>query len=186
MAGFNKSNRLTPPLMWAFRSAAETRDARKKPERREDGTGQRIAPDRKGTAAASIAEPVLRREVGRDLDSLLNTIALESTQKDVGRAPHARTSIINYGLPDMAHRSIDELLANDRGMERQIEMALKAFEPRLVSGTVRVKRDASVDPTGLKVRFVVSADLFCRPVDIPLEFIADVDVGTGRFAIARL
>ncbi|WP_282585815.1 type VI secretion system baseplate subunit TssE [Lichenifustis flavocetrariae] len=172
--------------MWAFRSAAENRDSRDQPERRNDTNGQQLVPDRKGTSAASITEPILRREVWRDLENLLNTIALESTQREVGRAPHVRTSILNFGLPDMAHRSIDELLANDRGMERQIEAALKAFEPRLVEGTIRVKRDATVDPSGLKVRFLVSADLICRPVDIPLEFTADVDIGSGRFAISRL
>ncbi len=186
MAGFHKSNRLSPPLMWAFRSAADNRDSRIKPEPREDGQGQRLVSDRKGTAAASITEPILRREVWRDLENLLNTISLESTQKEVGRAPHARSSIINYGMPDIAHRTIDELLANDKGMERQIERALAAFEPRLVAGTVKVRRDTSLDPAGLKVRFVVSADLLCRPVDIPLEFTADVETVTGRFAINRL
>ena len=186
MAGFNKSNRLSPPLMWAFRSAAEHRDSRGTAEVRAPNEGQAVVPGRKGAATAAISEPILRREVWRDLENMLNTIALESTEREVGRAPHVRTSILNFGLPDITHRSIDELLANDRGLERQIEGALKAFEPRLVPQSVKVRRDSTVDPIALKVRFIVSADLLCRPVDIPLEFTADVEVATGRFVINRL
>lgn len=186
MAGFNRSNRLSPPLMWAFRSAAEKRDSRQKPKSVQDREGERLIAGRKGSGAASITEPILRREVWRDLEQLLNTIALESTEHDVAKAPHVRASILNFGLPDMAHRSIDELMGNDRGIERQIESALNTFEPRLIAGTVKVRRDLSVDPVGLKVRFLINADLSCRPVDIPLEFTADVDLVSGKFAITRL
>ena len=46
----------------------------------------------------------------------------------------------------MAHRTIDELLGNNRALERQIEIALHTFEPRLIGGTVKVRRDMTVDP----------------------------------------
>jgi type VI secretion system protein ImpF len=186
MATLKTSSRLSPPLMWAFRSAAEARDARNPVEARETRDGQIAVASRKGSAAASITESMLRQEVWRDIETLLNAIALESTEPPVGRAPQARSSILNFGLPDMAHRSIDELLANDRGMERQIETALRTFEPRLVPQSIRVRRDSTVDPTALKVRFVVNADLVCRPVDIPIEFMADVELVSCRFAISRL
>ncbi len=186
MAGFNKSNRLSPPLMWAFRSAAEARDSRQKPVPQDDRDGQRLVAGRKGASASSITEPVLRREVWRDLEQLLNTVALESTVKDVRKIDHVRRSILNFGLPDMAHRSIDELLANDKLIERDIMFALKSFEPRLIAGSVGVKRDTTLDPVGLKVRYIITADLSCRPVDIPLEFTAEVDLDSGRFAINRL
>jgi type VI secretion system protein ImpF len=186
MAAPNKSNRLSPPLMWAFRSAAEARDSRKPAEVRDAREGQVAVASKKGSAAASITESTLRQEVWRDIETLLNAVALQSTERVVGRAPHVRSSILNFGLPDMAHRSIDELLANDRGMERQIETALRTFEPRLVPASIRVRRDSTVDPTALKVRFVVNADLVCRPVDVPIEFMADVELVSCRFAISRL
>lgn len=186
MAALNKSNRLSPPLIWAFRSAAERRDSRKPHEMREADDGQLTIASKKGSAAASITEAVLRQEVWHDIENLLNSVALESTEQAIARAPHARSSIINFGIPDMSHRSIDELLANDRGMERQIEAALRVFEPRLVPSSIRVRRDTAVDATALKVRFLVNADLVCRPVDIPVEFTADVDLVSCRFAISRL
>ena len=172
--------------MWAFRSAHEQRDARKSQAERQTEAGERVISGRRGSATAAITEPILCREVWRDLEQLLNTIALESTQADVGAMPHARRSILNFGLPDLTHRSIDELSSGDGVVEREIEAALKAFEPRLIAGSVRVRRDTSVKAVGLKIRFVVSADLSCRPVDIPLEFTADVEIDSGKFTINRL
>jgi type VI secretion system protein ImpF len=170
--------------MWAFRSAAESRDSRQKPEVPSDQEGQRVISGRKGSSVASVSEPILRRQVWRDLEQLMNTIALESSIEDVRRVGHVRSSILNFGLPDIVHRSMDELLTNDRVIERQIETALKTFEPRLLG--VTVKRDTTAADAGLKIRFLVSADLSCRPVDIPLEFTAEVEVGSGKFSISRL
>ncbi len=186
MAGQFRSNRLRPPLMWAFRNAAETRQSREHPEPSRVPQGETTVLGRKGSRSAAVTEPVLRGEVWRDLDHLLNAVALESTLDEVRALPHVRVSVLNFGLPDIAHRSIDELMGNDRAVEREIEAALRAYEPRLVAGTIRVSRDTAVDASGIKVRFNVRADLSCRPVDIPLEFTADVEIDSGRFAIDRL
>ena len=79
MADLVRKDRLSPPLMYAFRSAHEARDAKKKLDLR-DESGERVIASRRTAARAAITEPTLRREVARDLDALMNTIALESTQ----------------------------------------------------------------------------------------------------------
>jgi type VI secretion system protein ImpF len=38
----------------------------------------------------------------------------------------------------------------------------------------------------LKLRFVVHADLRCDPMNIPIEFVADVDLDDGAIQINRL
>lgn len=182
MAGPGKKDRLSPPLMFAFRSAHEARDAKKKHDLR-DESGERVISSRRTTARVAITEPMLRREVSRDLDALVNTIAMESTQ-DLGSYAYVRKSIINYGLPDIAHHSIDEISINDVGYE--IANALMNFEPRLVRETIKVQRDESIDAADLKVRFVVRADLSCEPLNVPIEFVADVEVDTGKIVINRL
>jgi type VI secretion system protein ImpF len=182
MAALKRSTRLSPPLMWAFRSAHEKRDARVKLEER-DEEGARIIPGRKSAASASLTEPMLRREVRRDLEILMNTVALESFLADVAKLDHVRQSVLNFGLPDTAHRSIDELARNDGSVEQEIETALTRFEPRLIAGTIRVGRDMSVDTSGLKVRFLINADLACRPVDIPVEFTAEIELDSGKIMI---
>jgi type VI secretion system protein ImpF len=182
MAGVDKKDRLSPPLMFAFRSAYEARDAKKKHDLR-DESGERVISSRRTTARVAITEPMLRREVARDLDALVNTIALESTQ-DLEPFEHARRSILNYGLPDIAHRSIDEITVSEIGPE--IAASLMHFEPRLIRDTIKVQRDDQVDATELKVRFVVRADLACVPLNVPIEFVADVEVDTGKIVISRL
>ena len=182
MAGPGRKDRLSPPLMFAFRSAHEARDARKKHDLR-DESGERIISSRRTTGRVAITEPMLRREVSRDLDALVNTIALESSE-DLAPFEYARRSILNYGLPDIGHRSIDEITVSDVGHE--IATSLMNFEPRLVRESIRVQRDEEVDAAGLKIRFVVRADLSCEPLNVPVEFVADVEVDTGKIVINRL
>ena len=62
---------------------------------------------------------------------------------------------------------------------------LTTYEPRLDRKTIRVRRDGSVDPEQLKLRFVVHADLG-EPLNVPVEFIADVELDSGKIQINRL
>ena len=178
-----KKDRLSPPLMLAFRSAHEARDARKKLDLR-DQSGERIISGRRSTGPGRpISETLLRREVSHDLETLLNTIALESTLDMSGR-DCVRTSILNYGFPDIANRSIDEV--TDDELSDSLRATLLNYEPRLDRKTIRVRRDGSVGPEQLKLRFIVQADLKAEPLNVPVEFIADVDLDSGDIQIDRL
>jgi type VI secretion system protein ImpF len=108
---------------------------------------------------------------------------MESTQ-DLREFEHVRKSVLNFGFPDIAHRSIDELSLDD--VKYEIATVLTSYEPRLVRNTVQVTRDHSVDAADLKVRFIVRADLFCEPLNVPVEFVADVEIDTGKIMITRL
>lgn len=167
--------------MHAFRSAFEKKDAREKLDLR-DEAGHRIIAPRRAATCQTISEPILRREVARDLEALVNAVALESTQP-LGEFERVRTSILNYGLPDLIHRTIDE--AGVDAIENEIRAALRYYEPRLVSGTIEVLRDATLSKDELKVRFLVRADLLCVPVDVPVEFIADVELDGGGVTIKK-
>jgi type VI secretion system protein ImpF len=182
MAGTGKKERLSPPLMYAFRSAHEARDSKKKIDLR-DESGERVIASRRTSARAVINEPLLRREVARDLDALMNTIAMESTQ-DMHAFEHVRKSILNFGFPDIAHRSIDEISLDD--VKYEIATVLMNYESRLIRNTIHVTRDDTVDAADLKVRFIVRADLFCEPVNVPIEFVAEVEADTGKIMINRL
>jgi type VI secretion system protein ImpF len=182
MVGSGRKERLSPPLMYAFRNAHEARDAKKKLDLR-DESGERVIATRRTTARIAITEPMLRREVGRDLDALMNTIAMDSTE-NLQSFEHVQKSILNFGFPDIAHRSIDERSLND--VKYEIETVLTNYEPRLIRDTIQVTRDMSVDAADLKVRFVVRADLSCVPMNVPIEFVADVEIDTGKIMINRL
>jgi type VI secretion system protein ImpF len=182
MNGVNGKRRLSPPLMFAFRSAHEARDAKKKLDLR-DETGERIIAGRRSAARAAITEPMLRKEVARDLEALMNTISLDSSI-DMTRFDRARKSVLNYGFPDIAHRTIDETSVDD--IRTEIIDVLRRYEPRLASGSIEAVRDTQVSPVELRIRFLVRADLSCEPLNVPIEFVAEVELDSGKIQINRL
>jgi type VI secretion system protein ImpF len=181
MTPVNKKTRLSPPLMYVFRAAHGAKDAKRRVEIRNEA-GERVIASRRMRVRQVITESVLRQEVARDLDALLNTIALESTI-EMADAPYARKSILNFGIPDVTKRTIDEAGVDD--IAEEIKAAIVNFEPRLAAASLHVERDTSVDIVELKVRFLVRADLTCDPVHVPVEFVADV-IETGKIIVNRL
>ena len=105
MAEVTRKTHVSPPLMHAFRAAHEAGDATSKIDLR-TSDGDRVIAGRRLRPRQVITEQVLRREVARDLDALLNTIAFESTI-EMADAPYARKSILNFGLPDISNLTID-------------------------------------------------------------------------------
>ena len=96
-----------------------------------------------------------------------------------------RKSILNFGLPDIAHRTIDEISARRRWRTRS-RPCWRTSSRASCADTIRVTRDISVDAAELKVRFMVRADLFCEPLNVPVEFVADVEIDSGKIVISRL
>jgi type VI secretion system protein ImpF len=181
MARVDNKTRLSPPLMHVFRAAHEAKDGKKTVDIRNE-SGERVLAGRRLRPRHVITETVLRREVYRDVDALLNSIALESTI-DMTEAPYVRKSIINFGIPDITHRTIDEARVDK--IPAEIKQALINYEPRLAAASVRVIRDTSVDPAELKIRFIVRADLTCDPVHVPVEFVAEV-IEPSKIVVNRL
>ena len=168
--------------MYAFRAAHEKRDAKQRLDLR-DEAGERVIAARRVTTRSPISESGLRREVMTDLLSLFNTTNLNAAE-DLSSCPAARSSILNYGFPDLSWRTIDENALSD--VSREIEVALADFEPRLARNSIQARRDMSTNAEELKLRFIVKADLRARPVNVPVEFVAEVEMDTGKIKIERL
>lgn len=178
--------RLSPPLMHVFRTRhSERKQAAREEARRRSPAGQDEAPvsQRKiRPQRAPITERELKIEVERDIDSLMNHVSLDSSV-DLEAFPQVRKSILNFGFPDVVHRSYDELDAF--GLDRDILAALAQYEPRLAPGSVRVSRDASTRAGELELRYVVDGQLLCQPLNVPIEFLAKFDVATGKLKFVR-
>jgi type VI secretion system protein ImpF len=167
--------------MHVFRTAHEAKDAKRIIDQRNEA-GERVIAGRRLRARQIITESMLRREVSRDLDALLNTVALDATV-DMENAPQVRKSILNFGLSDIALHTIDE-----NGVEQipdEIRNAVVNYEPRIAADTLRIERDQQIDPLELKIRFVIFGELVCHPVHVPVEFVADI-VEAGKIIINRL
>ena len=181
MADRDIKNRLSPPLMHVLRAAFDAKDARKTVDLRDDSGGRVIA-SRRLRPRQVITEQALRREVARDLDALLNTIAMASTI-DMGPFPYVNKSILNFGIPDLTQRTIDEAAVDD--IPEELRTAILNYEPRLAAASLQIERDKTVDEAELKVRFIVRAELTCHPVHVPIEFVADV-IDSGKIIVNRL
>ena len=180
MASQGKGTRLSPPLMFAFRQAHKEKDARKKIDGR-DEAGVRVIATRK-SLKASVNEGQLRAQLSRDLDMLMNTTNMQSAD-DISDFPFVTRSIVNYGIPDIVNRTIDEV--RTASIVDEIETAIIVYEPRLIRKTISVVRDETVDAAELRIRFYVKGEMSCDPVAVPVEFVADLEVASGKLAITK-
>lgn len=166
--------------MLAFRTAHEKRDAKVEIDALDDR--KRSEAGRRASGRTAISERDLREQVEFDLGALMNTVALESTE-DLSKFDQVQKSILNYGFPDIAHRSIDEISVED--LAEELRTVLMRYEPRLHRESIRAVRDLTARAEELKLRFLVHADLRCDPMNVPVEFVADVDLDSGGIQISR-
>ena len=178
----DSNDRLAPPLMHAFREAFRNKDARKELDLRDD-TGERVIASRRVSGRSWVNEAALRRDLAEDLTRLLNTVDLDSAE-DLSDYSYVARSIINYGLTDITAYSIDENAVGD--ITGELRRALANYEPRLIAQSIEVTRDATVDNAAQKVRFAVNAEMHASPVDIPVEFVAELELDSGKMRISRL
>jgi type VI secretion system protein ImpF len=176
----DKSDRLQIPLMYAFRDAALQRDSTKKEDIRIDG--ERVVSDRASLRRRGVDERRMRQDLEIDLAALVDTVNLASVT-DLSGLDYVKRSILNFGLDDLTHITIDSRDIDDIG--KQLKAAILDHEPRLTPDSVAVERSTD-DEVNQRVRFRVKAEMSSKPLDIPIEFVAEVDVGSGKILIPRL
>ena len=137
-----------------------------------------------------ISARALRDSVQRDIGWLLNASGL-AQGTDAAGLPHVATSVLNYGLPDLAGRNVAALTTG--ALERSIRDALWAFEPRLARESVRVTAisDAQDGPKGAKhtrgghvIRFEIEADMWSQPYPERLFLRTELDLEAGEVRVA--
>lgn len=169
--------------MQAFRESFRKRDAAKPMDLR-DEVGNRVVAGRRNSQRRMASDQSLRQDLAEDLVSLFNTVNLASSV-DLDGLDHVRRSILNYGLDDLSTMTIGSEAVS--GVGTGLHDALVAFEPRLVGGSVNVARDTKrSDRHDMKVRFDVKADMHATPVDVPLDFVAELEVDSAKMKISKL
>lgn len=124
---------------------------------------------------------VLKTSLCRDLQNLLNAHRLLAAIPDA--YPELKTSLLNYGLPDLQSMEVRE--DHELGLLcRLIEESIQAFEPRLQGVRVRPIVDAegkrSIDR---RVQFEIEAVLVVEPLREPVVFSSSLDVASGEFEV---
>ena len=181
MATRTDAKRVRIPLMEAFRAGNVGRGARQHVDGRNEA-GDRVVSGRRIKAQAAMSASDLQRCVAIDLERLMNGVNF-AADTDLGAFPHVRRSILNHGFANIARMSIDDIGVN--GIAEEIVTALRAFEPRLNPASIAAHRDTTVDPAELKLRFVVRAEIEADPLNVPVEFVADLERDTGRIRLAQ-
>jgi type VI secretion system protein ImpF len=127
----------------------------------------------------------LRELVLRDLAWLFNATA-PGTGFDWARAPHARNSVLNYGLPALSGQTastIDPLV-----LAARVKQAILDHEPRILPETLSVEvvlSEAQMDHHN-QIGFRISGQLWAQPVPLELLLHTDIDLETGRVAVREL
>ena len=167
--------------MNVFRSAVGARDSTKEIARKgTDDTeiDSRVLEHREGTSFHRLQDYLLI-----DLSSLLSTVHLEATE-DLSEFPLVRKSILNYGVLDVSRLTSGEALGQK--VRDEIKQALLDHEPRLIAETVVVHTRTDQAKSDQSVAYEIEAVMAARPVDVPLEFVAEIDTGSGKVLLSDL
>ncbi len=177
-----RAGRRQMSLMQVFRAAARNRDGRRPAQG--DGAGadtdvtRRSQQRREGSS-----ETALRADLAQDVASLMNTIRLDAVV-DLSDAPRVQKSVVNYGFQDLGGVSRSQRTEGE--IANAIRDALIAHEPRLIPASIEVRLPQDQDESDHRLSFDISAEMIATPADIPLDFVAEVDLGAGKIQLQRL
>lgn len=127
----------------------------------------------------------LRAAVLRDLVWLFNATRLEASQ-DLSSAPHARVSVINFGLPALSGRAASSIDVNT--LEQSIRQAILDFEPRVLADTLQVTallQESQLDHHNV-IGVEIHGQLWAQPVPLELLVRTEIDLETGSVNVADL
>ncbi len=124
-------------------------------------------------------EAGLRATVRRELAWLLNTTNLDAVI-DLDAYPHVQTSVLNYGVPDLAGKSVSHRLVLQRA--RDIRRAIKAFEPRIDETTLEVEVSDKIERENA-ITFVIRGDVRSAVRAIPITLKTDVEADSSAVTV---
>jgi type VI secretion system protein ImpF len=116
-------------------------------------------------------ERALRATVRRELSWLLNTTNLASSV-DLEDYPQIRSSVLNYGVPDLSGQDTTKTVIRRRA--REMRQSIMDFEPRLDSSTLRVEPLDQAERINA-VTFLITGDVGQAAHALPVKFKTDVD-----------
>jgi type VI secretion system protein ImpF len=124
-------------------------------------------------------ERALRSTVMRELNWILNTTNLESVT-DLEPYPQVRTSVLNYGVRDLAGKALTRGVVQARA--RQIRDAIRTFEPRMEPTQLEVDSVASPERENA-ITYVIRGDVTSAVQAMPVEFKTDVELDTAAVTL---
>ena len=125
-------------------------------------------------------EDELRACVRRDIEWLLNDVHFEAAVP-LEDYPEIATSVLNHGLPELIGRSLDRPVLAQRSAE--LAAAVRAYEPRLIQGSVEVLLAEGEIGFENRLRFIIQGNLMNSIDDGFIALYTAVDLDTGNVVI---
>lgn len=127
-------------------------------------------------------EAALRATIRRDIAWLLNTTNLGAIE-DLDAYPHVKTSVINYGVPDLAGKSLHRRTILHRA--REIRDAIRTFEPRVEPDSLVVEPSGGGLDSTNSVTFSVRGDIVSASKVMPVNFRTDLDADSASVQVSE-
>jgi type VI secretion system protein ImpF len=124
-------------------------------------------------------EAALRATVKRDLAWLLNTTQFGARGELDGYA-EVQTSVLNYGVPDLAGRTLHTRTILDRA--REIRNAIRVFETRLDSESLVVEPLSAKDNPNTVV-FLIHAEISSGVRPVPVQYRTELEPDTAAVEV---
>jgi type VI secretion system protein ImpF len=124
-------------------------------------------------------EQALKATVRRDLAWLLNTTNLGAVI-DLEPYPQVETSVLNYGVPDLAGKAISHRVVVQRA--RDIRGAIRAFEPRIDGKTLMVEPSQHNERENA-VTYLIEGDVTASVNALPIKLRTDVEADTASVVV---
>ena len=119
----------------------------------------------------------LKKSVLRDLEWLLNTGCLATTQ-DLSDYPQVKHSVCNYGIQDLTGNPISSV--DSAALEDTLRQAILDFEPRIIPKSLRV-RVTHMEPNN--VTFEIEGEIWTLRIPERLYLKTRIDLETGNAEI---
>ena len=113
----------------------------------------------------------------RDLEWLLNT--RQPPISEISDYPLAKTSTINYGLPDISAMGLNSA-SDNRRLRQSIEACLKNYEPRLTDVRVTLERG---DTAERRIRFHIEGSMKLDPAPEEISFDTVLELSSGEYKV---
>lgn len=118
----------------------------------------------------------LRASVIRDLEWLLNSESMTS-MVDLEPYPYVQSSVLNYGMPDLAGATISTVRLED--LRAEVKRVIEDFEPRIEKKSLEVHLVAHESGGFNRIAFEIHAEVLAEPLPIPLLLRTDFSLETG-------
>lgn len=138
--------------------------------------------DDAATHSRLYSQSELRRQVLRDLQSLLNSNHYASSG-DLRDYQHVQRSVLNFGVPTLAGRHLSAMTL--QAIQQELTAAIRCFEPRILSQGLQVRclTTGNIASCHNLLSIEIQGQLHWAPSPLPFLFHSQLDLENGHLEL---